>query len=174
MVGEGVRNAQERVEALARLPLSFHPGSEYEYHAGYILVGAIIERITGQSLDDFYRERIFEPLGMNDTSFYLDESKLGRFTACYRPERSDDQWKLALTDSAETSEKVRGPKTFFGAGGDAGGLLSTAGDYARFGQMLLNGGELDGVRILGRQTVELMTSYHPAGMQLPGRGPGFG
>ena len=168
------QTARERAEALARLPLSFHPGTAYEYHAGYILIGAIIEMISGKPLDAFYRERIFEPLGMHDTDWYLDESMLARFPACYRPERDGNSWRLGVSERAETSPKLRGPRTFFGAGGDDGGVLSTAGDYARFGQMLLNGGELDGVRILGRKTVEYMTSDHSEGIQMPGRGPGFG
>jgi CubicO group peptidase (beta-lactamase class C family) len=170
----GAQTARERVEALARLPLSFQPGSQYEYHAGYIVIGAIIEEITGRTLDEFYRERIFEPLGMNSTGFYLDDANLDRFGACYRPELKDGAWGLTPTEKAATSEKVKEPKTFFGAGGDQGGLLSTAGDYARFGQMLLNGGELEGVRILGRKTVEYMTADHSEGMIMPARGPGFG
>jgi CubicO group peptidase (beta-lactamase class C family) len=170
----GAQTARERVDALARLPLSFQPGTQYEYHAGYMAIGAIIEEITGRTLNEFYRARIFEPLGMNDTDFYLDESKLERFGACYRPENHEGAWRLAPTEKADTSEKLRGPKTFFGAGGDQGGVLSTAGDYARFGQMLLNSGELDGVRILGRKTVEYMTADHSEGMAIPTRGPGFG
>jgi len=170
----GAQTARERVEALARLPLSFHPGGAYEYHAGYVVVGAIIEAITGQPLDEFYRRRIFGPLGMTETDWYIDESKLARFPDCYRPAQVEGTWKLVTQEKADTSEKVRGPKTFFGAGGDQGGVLSTAGDYARFGQMLLNGGELDGVRIVGRKTVEYMTSDHSEGMVLPMRGPGFG
>ena len=166
--------ARERVEALARLPLSFQPGSAYEYHAGYIVIGAIIETLTEMSLDAFYRERIFAPLGMVDSDFYLDESKRDRFTACYRPERREGDWVLTVTDRAESSEKVRGPKVLFAAGGDEGGVLSTVADYARFGQMLLNGGELDGVRLVGRKTVELMTSDHSEGVLMPSRGPGFG
>jgi CubicO group peptidase (beta-lactamase class C family) len=170
----GAPTARERVEALARLPLSFHPGTAYEYHAGYLAIGAIIETITGQSLEDFYQERIFGPLGMKDTSFYLRDGDLPRFPDCYRPQIVDGEWRLAVQERAAASEKVRGPRTFFGAGGDQGGVLSTAGDYARFGQMLLNGGELDGVRLLGRKTVEYMTADHSEGMQIPLRGPGFG
>jgi CubicO group peptidase (beta-lactamase class C family) len=170
----GSRSTRERVEALARLPLSFHPGSAYEYHAGYIVIGAIIEEITGQPLDRFYRERIFEPLGMNDSDWYIDEAGLGRFGDCYRPAHADGRWQLSTQERASESVKLRGPKTFFGAGGDEGGIIGTIGDYARFGQMLLNGGEIDGVRLLSRKTVEYMTSDHSEGMVLPMRGPGFG
>jgi CubicO group peptidase (beta-lactamase class C family) len=170
----GAQTAQERIAALARLPLSFQPGSQYEYHAGYIVLGPIIEAVTGKPLDVFYRERIFGPLSMPDTDWYLDEAKLDRFPDCYRPARDGSEWKLQTQERAATSMKVTGPRTFFGAGGDQGGVLGTIGDYARFGQMLLNGGELDGIRIVGRKTVEYMTSDHSEGMILPARGPGFG
>jgi CubicO group peptidase (beta-lactamase class C family) len=170
----GSRSTRERVDALARMPLSFHPGTAYEYHAGYIVIGAIIEEVTGQPLDRFYRERIFEPLGMSDSDWYIDEADLARFGDCYRPAHADGRWQLSTQERASESVKVRGPKTFFGAGGDEGGVIGTIGDYARFGQMLLNGGELDGVRLLSRKTVEYMTSDHSEGMTLPMRGPGFG
>ena len=170
----GARSARERVEALAKLPLSFQPGSQYEYHAGYIVIGAIIEEVSGRSLNEFYHERIFDRIGMNDTDFYLGDGKLDRFTACYRPDFKEGRWGLTATEKAATSDKTVGQRTFFAAGGDEGGLLSTAGDYARFGQMLLNGGELDGVRILGRKTVDYMTADHSEGMVIPTRGPGFG
>src|SRR5262249_54484676 len=141
---------------------------------GYIVIGAIIEEVTGRGLNEFYHERIFDRIGMNDTDFYLGDGKLDRFTACYRPTNRDGRWGLTPSEKAATSDKVTGQRTFFAAGGDEGGLLSTAGDYARFGQMLLNGGELEGVRILGRKTVEYMTADHSEGMIIPTRGPGFG
>ncbi len=167
---------RERVENLAQLPLDSHPGTEWEYHIGYPVIGVVLEIASGMNLEDFYRERIFEPLKMKDTSFYLPDGELGRFTTSYQLQRAGQGLELAVVDRAETSEKVKGPKTFFGAGGDRGGLLSTVADYARFAQMLLNGGELDGVRILGRKTVELMTSSHTGIMPIPmlGRGFGFG
>jgi CubicO group peptidase (beta-lactamase class C family) len=165
---------RHQVETHARLPLNFEPGTDFVYHVGYPVIGAVIEIITGKTLEEFYQERIFQPLGMNDTSFYLDKKKLGRFSCCYQPKLENKQWQMAVYDRAETSEKVKGPKTCFGAGGDMGGLLSTAADYARFGQMLLNGGELDGVRILGRKSVEIMTSNHTGNINIPMPGPGFG
>jgi CubicO group peptidase (beta-lactamase class C family) len=164
----------DRVEAHARVPLTFEPGTEFEYHVGYPVVGAVIEKITGQTLEEFYQERILQPLKMKDTSFYLGEGKLARLTTCYEPVRNNENWRLAIQDLPETSEKVRGPRINFGAGGDMGGLLSTVGDYARFGQMLLNGGELDGARILGRKSVELMTASHTGNIVIPMMGPGFG
>jgi len=164
----------ERVEAHAAIPLSFEPGTDFVYHAGFVVIGVIIEKVTGKTLEEFYRERIFRPLGMNDTSFYLDESKLDRFTTCYQPSLEGSTWHLVVYDKAETSEKVKDPKVLFGAGGDMGGLLSTAVDYARFGQMLLNEGELGGVRIISRKSVEIMTANHTGNMTIPMLKPGFG
>jgi CubicO group peptidase (beta-lactamase class C family) len=167
-------SVRETVEALARLPLESQPGTRFEYQVGYPVVGAVLEVVTGKTLEDFYQERIFKPLGMKDTSFYLPKSKLARFPTLYRPVRTGDKWELVVAEEPETSEKVTGPKTFFEAGGGAGGVLSTVADYVRFAQMLLNGGVLDGVRILGRKTVELMTSSHTGDIPLTIPGPGFG
>jgi CubicO group peptidase (beta-lactamase class C family) len=166
---------REMVEALAKLPLESQPGTRFEYQVGYPVVGTVLEIVTGKTLEEFYQERIFKPLGMKDTSFYLPRNKLDRFPTLYRPVYEAGKWKLSVAEKPETSEKVTGPRTYFEAGGGAGGVLSTAADYARFAQMLLNGGELDGVRILGRKTVELMTSSHTGDMALiPIPGPGFG
>ena len=165
---------REKVEALAKLPLSSQPGTEFEYHVGYPVIGVIIETIVGKTLEEYYQERIFKPLGMKDTSFYLPDKKLSRFPPLYQPKRESQEWKLAIVERPENSEKVKGPKIHFGAGGDMGGVLSTIADYARFAQMLLNGGELDGVRILGRKTVELMTSSHTGNIFIPMVGHGFG
>jgi CubicO group peptidase (beta-lactamase class C family) len=168
-------NIRKQVEALGKIPLDAHPGTRFEYHVGYPIVGIILEMVTGKTLEEFYQERIFKPLGMKDTSFYLPGDKLKRFPTCYRPTQEGDKWKLGIAERPETSEKVIGPKTYFEAGGGAGGVLTTIADYARLGQMLLNGGELDGVRILGRKTVELMTSSHTANdIRIPIGGPGFG
>ena len=164
----------ERVEAHARIPLNFEPGTDFVYHVGYPIIGVIIEKIVGKPLDEFYRERIFAPLGMKDTSFYLDTKNLKRFSNCYRPSKKSGKWDIVEYDKAGTSEKVKGPRVCFGPGGDMGGVLSTAGDYVRFAQMLLNNGELDGVRILGRKSVELMTSNHTGNILIPMGGPGFG
>ncbi len=169
-------SVREMVENLGSLPLSAHPGTEWQYHVGYPVIGTVIEIASGMTLEDFYRERIFEPLKMKDSSFYLPEGQLDRFTTSYQLQHEEKEWKLVTVDRPETSEKVKGPKTWFGAGGDRGGLLSTVADYARFAQMLLNGGELGGVRILGRKTVELMISNHTRDIPIPmlGRGFGFG
>jgi CubicO group peptidase (beta-lactamase class C family) len=165
---------RKMIESLAKLPLEAHPGTRFVYQVGYPVIGLVLETVTGKSLEEFYQERIFKPLGMKDTSYYLAKNKLDRFPTCYTPGRKDGEWKLAVMDRPETSEKVKGPRTYFEAGGGRGGVLSTVGDYARFAQMLLNGGELDGVRILGRKTIELMTSSHTGDINLAMTGPGFG
>ena len=155
---------RERVEAHAHIPLCAEPGTEYEYHVGYPVIGVIIEAITGKTLEEFFQERIFQPLGMKDTSFYLEKSKLKRFSTSYAPRYENGQWGMAVFDQAETSEKVTGPKVHFGAGGDLGGALSTVSDYTRFAYMLLNKGEFNGVRILSRKSVEIMTSDQTGGV----------
>jgi CubicO group peptidase (beta-lactamase class C family) len=169
-----IGSIREMVEALARLPLESQPGTQFEYQVGYPVVGTVLEIVTGKTLEEFYQERILKPLGMKDTSFYLSKNRLDRFPTLYRPVNEAGKWKLSVAEKPETSEKIIGPRTYFEAGGGAGGVLSTVADYARFAQMLLNGGELDGVRILGRKTVELMTSSHTGDMVLPIPGPGFG
>jgi CubicO group peptidase (beta-lactamase class C family) len=161
---------EESVELLAKVPLNFHPGTDWEYHPGHEVVGVLIEKISGQRLDKFLQERIFDPLKMVDTHFYLPRDKAGRLAALYTVDRND--WGLiGLIDSPATSGKVLGPKTFLSSGG---GLLSTATDYARFAQMLLNGGVLDGARIIGRKTIELMTTNHTGDFYIYPEGPGYG
>lgn len=156
---------------LASLPLNFHPGDHWEYGRATDVVGRLVEVMSGQRLDEFLQERIFEPLDMTDTHFYLPASKLGRFAALYRP---DAEGKIALAEAPTAESRfVAEPHTYFSG---AGGLVSTARDYFRFHQMMLNGGELDGARILGRKTVELMTANHTGdkGIWLAGPGYGFG
>ena len=165
---------RKMVEAHAGIPLCCEPGTEFEYHIGYPVLGVVLETVTGKPLEQFYQERIFQPLGMKDTSFYLDKRKLDRFTTCYRPKLEKGKWVLDVCDRPETSEKIKGPKIHYGTGGNLGGLLSTVADYARFAQMLLNGGELDGVRILGRKSVEMMTRNHLGDVPVSIMGPGFG
>ncbi len=156
---------------LAELPLNFHPGDEWEYGRATDIVGRLVEVMSGQTLDEFLKERIFDPLHMTDTHFYLPESKLDRYTALYRP-NADGTIELAEAPTAE-SRYVAEPHVYFSG---AGGLVSTARDYFRFQQMMLNGGKLEGVRILSRKTVELMTSNHTGdyGIWLAGPGYGFG
>jgi CubicO group peptidase (beta-lactamase class C family) len=168
------KSIREIVENLGVLPLSANPGTEWRYHVGFPVLSTVLEVASGMTLEEFYQKRIFKPLKMKNSSFYLPAGQLARFTTSYRIEREGEKWKLVVVDRPETSEKVKGPRTWFEAGGDRGGVLSTVSDYARFAQMLLNGGELDGVRILGRKTVELMTSNHTKDIFIPMLGHGFG
>jgi CubicO group peptidase (beta-lactamase class C family) len=159
-------------KAYAQLPLNYHPGESWQYSGATTIVGRLVEVISGMTLDEFLRERIFKPLGMNDTHFFLPEYKLDRFMACY--EAKGKEWQIELSDPATAESRyVKPPHTFFSG---AGGLVSTAKDYFRFSQMMLNKGELDGVRILGRKTVEFMTQNHTGDLSLwlPGPGYGFG
>jgi CubicO group peptidase (beta-lactamase class C family) len=168
------KTIKEMVENLGSLPLSANPGTEWQYHVGFPVISTVLEIVSGMTLDKLYRERIFKPLKMKDSSFYLPEGQLDRFTTSYRLQDEGGKSKLVVVDKPETSEKVKGPKNWFCGGGDRGGVLSTVSDYARLAQMLLNGGELDGVRILGRKTVELMTSNHTRDIPIPMLGHGFG
>ena len=139
----------EFLDRLASLPLHFQPGSSWEYSLGLDILGLAIEAVAGKPLREFLDERLFTPLGMTDTSFVVPASKLGRYA---KP--------LAIDPLTREPQTLRdGTKLHkFDCGG--GCAISTAPDYLRFAQMLLNGGELGGVRILGRKTVEYMTADH--------------
>lgn len=160
----------EAVELFSKAPLNYHPGTDWEYHPGHEVMGVLIEKISGQSLDKFLQERIIDPLKMVDTHFFLPKEKADRLAALYTVDQNE--WgKIGLVDSPSTSAKVLGPKTYFSSGG---GLLSTAPDYARFAQMMLNGGVLDGARIISRKTIELMTANHTGDFNIYPEGPGYG
>ena len=139
----------EMMAKLASLPLAYQPGSMFEYGMSHDVVGRIIEVIAGADLNRFVTERIARPLGMKDTTFLLDGAQTARL-AQYQPAPGGGAPLVLGYNPAKP------PKWFSGGGG----LLSTAEDYARFCQMLLNGGELDGVRLLSRKSVEWMTSNH--------------
>ena len=143
---------------LAGEPLRSHPGSRWLYAWSTDVCARLVEVLSGQSFDDYLRTTIFEPLAMPDTGFWVPDSEVNRFAACYG---RDAQRQLRLVDDPLTS-KYRKRPTFLSGGG---GLVSTSADYLRFCRMLLNGGELDGTRVLSRKTVELMTVNH-----LPGGG----
>jgi len=144
---------QSMVERYADYPLEFHPGTRWFYSVSTDICGRLVEIISGQRFDDYLRTTIFEPLGMDDTGFMVPDAKVDRFAACYRRDASKN---LILVDDPQRSGYREQPSFLSGGGG----LVSTTDDYLRFCQMLLNGGELDGVRILGRKTVELMASNH--------------
>jgi CubicO group peptidase (beta-lactamase class C family) len=141
------------IAKVAKLPLKHQPGAEFNYGINSDVLGALIERVSGRTFEDFCRTRIFEPLKMSDTAFDLPPEKLTR---------------LAKTYSLDASGKLAEAQPMLGTWAEPGrgiasggaGLFSTVDDYARFAQMLLNGGTLDGARVLGRKTVELMTANH--------------
>jgi CubicO group peptidase (beta-lactamase class C family) len=147
---------ESMVEHYASYPLEFHPGTQWLYSVSTDICGRLVEIISGKRFDDYLRLTLFEPLGMTDTGFVVSDEKAHRFAACYR---RDANKKLVLTDDPQHSGYRREPSFLSGGGG----LVSTTADYLRFCQMLLGGGELDGVRILGRKTVELMTTNHLPG-----------
>ena len=161
----------EQIKRLAELPLNYHPGEEWQYSAATNVVGHLVEIISGQSLDEFLRQRIFEPLQMPDTHFYLDNTKGGRLTTQYTP---DENNKIKAQDpGSKQSRWITSPRNLFSG---AGGLVSTVRDYLRFQQAMLNGGEIDGNRILAPSTVSLMLENHTGDLPLwlPGPGMGFG
>ena len=159
------------VEGIARAtarPLAFNPGTRWSYGNSTDIVAALVEVISGQSLDEFVRERIFDPLGMVDTHYNVPESKVNRKSAVYRPVE-EQGYQIALAYPPRNTP----PTTVFNG---TYGLSSTAADYFRFHQMMLNGGELDGVRLLSPHTVSLMITNHigETGVSLVGPGYGFG
>jgi CubicO group peptidase (beta-lactamase class C family) len=159
------------VKRYAKVPLNHQPGEVWDYSRATCVVGHLVEIISGMTLDEFMRERIFKPLSMPDTHFYLPESKLDRFAACYTPGKD---LKIKLVDGPDNNSRfVKKPHNYFMG---SGGLVSTVSDYFRFYQMTLNGGVLDSARILSRKTIELMTTIHTGDMTvwLPGPWSGFG
>ncbi|RAR59278.1 CubicO group peptidase (beta-lactamase class C family) [Paraburkholderia unamae] len=158
----------DMIEKLATLPLEFSPGDAWNYSVSTDVLGYLVGKVSGMAFEDFLKARIFDPLGMVDTAFYVPEDKLSRFCACYAVGTLGSKVVSAqgptLQDDPRTSPYCEPPG--FVSGG--GGLVSTAADYLRFSRMLLQGGELDGVRLLGPKTVELMTANHlPGGADLP-------
>jgi CubicO group peptidase (beta-lactamase class C family) len=161
---------EETVNAIARLPLIFDPGTRWSYGMGVDVLGRVVEVVSEMPLDDFFRTRIFEPLDMDDTGFWVPAAKLDRFAAAYGP----GQGGLRVIESPMDGQHTR-PATWLSGGG---GLTSTASDYLRFAQMLLNEGELDGARLLRTETVRLMRRNHLPDALVPipigGAEQGFG
>jgi CubicO group peptidase (beta-lactamase class C family) len=145
------------VGKLARLPLEFAPGEAWNYSVATDVLGAVIQRVSGTPLDRFLEERIFAPLAMADTGFFVPADKADRLVDCWTWREGAGR---VMFDRAEGSQWLRPPRLPSGGGG----LVSTALDYHRFCRMCENGGALDGVRVLGRKTLALMTANH-----LPGR-----
>jgi CubicO group peptidase (beta-lactamase class C family) len=174
---------EESCDIWASLPLLFQPGSEWNYSVATDVLGRVVEAASGQSLDEFFAQRIFGPLGMTDTAFYVAPEDLGRLAALYA---RNIEGKAGRFNSI--AEEVRKPPTMLSGGG---GLVSTAADYNRFLNMLLHhadspAGELDGARLLSSRTVAYMSRNHlpgnldieqfgrPINAESPQRGVGFG
>jgi CubicO group peptidase (beta-lactamase class C family) len=147
-------------DAWAKLPLLFQPGSAFGYSVATDVLGRLVEVISAQSLDEFFAERILGPLGMTDTRWWVDEADAKRLASLYAPHPVTGQ----AVPYEQLGNRALQPPTFLSGGG---GLVSTAADYHRFTQMLLRGGELDGVRLLGPRTLRFMTRNHlPGGKDL--------
>ena len=167
-------NLQEMIDKLAKTPLLYQPGKGWTYSVSMDIEGYIVEKLSGRSLPDFMRDQIYNPLGMKDAGFYVPAEKRSRFATLYVANAQDG---LDLDPGSATGYSTQ-PKMASGGGG----MVSTAEDYYRFAQMLADGGELDGKRILAPATVKLMTSNHVPvslltgefGIGLQQMRPGFG
>ena len=151
------KSLQEMIDKLAKIPLLYQPGTRWVYSASMDIQGYIVEKLSGQSLPDFMQQHIFGPLGMKDCGFFVPPEKRNRFATLYA---SGPNGELVLNQAPTVTADDYATQPSMPWGG--GGMVSTAEDYLRFAQMLLNGGELDGVRILAPATVELMTTNHLA------------
>ncbi|MEM7017879.1 MAG: serine hydrolase domain-containing protein [Pseudomonadota bacterium] len=180
----GQKDLKEFVTALGKLPLQYEPGTRWHYSVGVDIQGRLVEVISGMSFSEFLQKRIFEPLEMKDTFFVVPDHKVARFAQLYQPKGNPTGLNTYRDRSASTELEVadesanrnyRKGATFQSGGG---GLVSTADDYMRFSLMMLNGGELNGKRLLSRKSVELMTVNHlgklPMGFGRTGAGFGLG
>ncbi len=163
-------NLKDMVDKLSDIPLRHQPGSQWYYSIAVDVQGYLVEVLSGQPFDQFLQERIFGPLGMVDTGFHVPESEHGRLVPYYGYDQGGNLIAPPNGVGAAGSRPYLDPTTFFSGGG---GLVSTTTDYMRFAQMVLNGGELDGVRILSPTTVALMTRNQMP-RDNPERGPGAG
>jgi len=151
---------QSMIDSLAKIPLEFSPGEAWNYSVATDVLGYLIGQISGVPFEQFLKERILNPLGMNDTDFFVPADKAHRFAACYS---ADGKGGMTLQDDPATSSFLSPPSLISGGGG----LCSTAADYLTFCRALLNGGELGGIRLLGPKTLALMTTNHlPGGRDL--------
>ncbi len=169
----------DAVKKLGSIPLLFQPGDAWEYSLADDVLGYLVEVVSGMSLDRFFQERVFKPLGMKDTCFFLPDEKVPRLAAAYTydsekglqpfPEKGTREEGAFAYSSDYPS---RGPRTYFSGGG---GLCSTAEDYYHFCQMMLNNGKFDGARLLSRKAIELISQNHVQGkLDDQGYGLGFG
>ncbi len=192
IMNDATRSLEALIDELAGIPLAFQPGTRWHYSVGIDVAARLIEVISGQSLGEFLRIRLFEPLGMTDTGFGVPDARLGRLAAMYGlPDLiGEDYSAVQLVEAAlagfnqridvSSTYPTNSPDVFVRGGL---GLFSTAGDYLSFARMLANNGKPDGERLLGRKTLELMHANHlPAGLlpfellgqQVPGMGFGLG
>jgi len=181
-IGSGISRHEgtigDAVKKLATMPLLFQPGDAWEYSLADDVLGRLVEIVSAMPLDKFLEERLFKPLGMRDTGFFPPEEKVSRIARAYTYYKDkglqpilDDQVVKEEGFSYMADYPYKGARTYFSGGG---GLCSTAEDYYRFCQMMLNGGESNGVRILSRKSVELMSQNHVQGKRDEGYGLGFG
>lgn len=176
----GDMDLKEFVTVLGKLPLQYDPGSQWHYSVSVDVQGYLVEVLSGMKFSEFLEQRIFAPLDMQDTAFKVNEGNKDRLAQLYKPEgvKADNYFSpatgsgLEIADAFISAGYIYGGK--FESGG--GGLVATARDYLRFSQMMLNGGELDGVRILSPKTVDLMTTNHigDLGLGYGSKGIGFG
>jgi CubicO group peptidase (beta-lactamase class C family) len=172
------KNLQEFIDKVARLPLLYQPGKGWTYSVSMDIEGYIVEKLSGQTLPDFMRNQIYKPLDMKDAGFFVPADKRGRFSAVYTTGPNGELVTAAASSSGRSTDYAKEP----GMPSGGGGMVSTAEDYYRFAQMLLNGGELDDKRILSPASVKLMTSNHVPTELLTGQfgigaqvmRPGFG
>lgn len=162
---------RETIRRMAALPFDAQPGERFVYGYNTDILGALIEVVSGEPLDAFLSTRIFEPLGMEDTHFYLPKDKVNRLATVYSKEEEELERAPEPGHMVGQGHYVNGPRTSFSGGA---GLLSTAMDYARFLQMMLNGGTWNGQRILSRKSVELMITDHMRDIPYDRDGQGFG
>ena len=170
-MANGVLNRKSSLQAminkLSGIPLLYQPGTKWHYSVSTDVLGYLVQKVSGQPLNEFFEQNIFKPLDMKDTAFYVSNEKVNRFAACYGPKQNGG---LRVVDEPTESRYLTQANLFSGGGG----LVSTARDYLRFSQMLLNKGQLDGIRLLRSETVEMMTSNQlPDSVKRDG-GEGFG
>lgn len=170
----GASDLTDFTNKVAKLPLYFQSGKRWRYGISTDILGRLVEILSKQPLDKFFKERIFEPLGMSNTFFQVPTDKIERYTTSYQPTKTGG---LAVTDPYKTGRFTKDVTMFSGGGG----LQSTSYDYLQFCQMLLNGGELNGKRLLSPKTIELMTMdhtkgipYHGGPVNYPNKAFGFG
>jgi CubicO group peptidase (beta-lactamase class C family) len=169
----GAASFREMIDRLAKIPLLYQPGTRWNYSLSVDLQGYLVEKLSGKPFHEFLKERMFDPLVMIDTGFYVPEAKLGRFVTYYKKETNGELVEKPTGLNDRNYDRMPGLPT----GG--GGLVSTVSDYLHFAQMLLNGGKFGGKRILRSKTVAMMTRNHlptalPTGRVVPRPGIGFG